>query len=137
MTPTHVPALLCVGFLLLGLFFVGSGIRTLAAQSRRSRTWVRMPGRVVASRLDGDLTRSQVAFRLQERTVLFWNRYTSTTVRDPVGRDVQVLVNPADPHDAVVESGLVGGSLVGVLFVVLGSVFALAGALVGGFLLFW
>ncbi|GAB2572361.1 DUF3592 domain-containing protein [Microlunatus antarcticus] len=123
--------LLSAGFVLLGAVFVVLGARTLASTRRRRRTWHAYPGRVVATRPDGDLVRCQVAYRRDGTQVLFWNRYTSSVLRDPVGRDVPVLVNPADPHDAVVDGGIVDGSTVGVVFVVVGSLAVVIGLVVG------
>lgn len=133
---TWIPRIVAVGMLLFGLLFVVLGVRTLRADRLRRRTWHAARGQVVASRLDDEHTRCQVAYRRPDGTeVLFWNRYTSTVVRDPVGRAVQVLVNPADPHDAVVSSGLVGGSAVGVVFTAAGSVLAVVGLVVSRFVL--
>ncbi len=128
--------LVALGFLAFGVLFVVIGVRTLRSDGLRRRTWHATSGQVVASRLDGEQVRCQVAYRRPDGTeVLFWNRYTSTVMGDPVGRAVQVLVNPSDPHDAVVSSGLVGGSLLGAVLVSIGGVFAVVGAVVGAFAL--
>ena len=127
---------MALGLLLFGLYFLVSGLRTLTADRRRRRTWRTFPGEVVASRLDDEQVRCQVGYRSDDGTrVLFWNRFTSSVLSDPVGRPVQVLVNPADPHDAVVASGVVGGTLVGVVFTAVGAVLAAGGVTVGLFLL--
>lgn len=131
MTSGHFAAVFSATFVLVGALFVVLGARTLAAVRRRRLTWLAYPGRVVATRPDGDQTRSQVAYERDGTKVLFWNRYTSTVVRSPVGREVPVLVNPADPHDAVVAGGIVDGSTVGVVFVVAGSLAVTIGLVVG------
>lgn len=127
-----VAPLVAVGLLAFGVLFVVLGIRMLTGDRRRRRTWERFPGRVVASRMDDGQVRCQVVYQRRDGTnVPFWNRYTSTMVGDPVGRQVEVLVNPADPRDAVVGRGLVGGGFVGVVFVVVGAFVALGGAVAG------
>ena len=67
----------------------------------------------MASRLEDGQFRSRVAYVWNGRERAFWNRFTATTMTDPVGREVEVLVNPEDPDDAVVAGGLAGGSVVG------------------------
>ena len=53
-------------------------------------------------------------------------------MRDPVGRDVTVLGDPQDhPHDAVVQGGLVGGSAVGAVLVLVGALMVVVGVVVG------
>ena len=94
--------LIGAGFVLLGASSSSWGPPHPGSTRRRRLTWLRYPGRVVATRPDGDLMRCQVAYWRDGTQVLFWNRYTSSVLRDPVGRDVPVLVNPEDPHDAVV-----------------------------------
>jgi hypothetical protein len=121
MTSGQFAAVVSAAFVLLGAGFLLLGIRTLVSHRRQRLTWHAYPGRVVATRPDGDQVRCQVAYDRDGTRVLFWNRYTSTVVRNPVGRDVHVLVNPADPHDAVVAGGIVDGSTVGVVFVAAGS----------------
>ena len=86
---------------------------------------------MVDSRVDDEQTRYQVAYWRGRTRVVFWNRYTSTTMTNPVGRAVQVLVDPVDPHNAVVSAGLAGGGLVGGVFTAVGAVTALAGVVVG------
>jgi hypothetical protein len=104
--------------------------------ARRQRlTWLRYPGRVVDTAPDGDLTRCQVAYWRDGTKVLFWNPYTASVVRNPVGREVAVLVNPEDPHDAVVSGGIVDGSTVGVVFVAVGSLAVAVGLVIGLFVL--
>jgi hypothetical protein len=110
----------CLGFLVAGTLMVVVGARPLVRTRRRRRTWHAYPGRIVASRTDGDQVRCQVAYDRDGTKVLFWNRYTTTLLRDPVGREVPVLVNPADPRDAVVAGGTVNGSVISVVFVVVG-----------------
>ena len=132
MTSTWVPWLVALGLLLFGGFFLVTGVRTARTDALRRRTWRSYPGQVVASRLDGEQTRCEVEYRRADGTVVrFWNAFTSTVVRDPVGRGVQVLENPADPRDAVVGSGLVGGDLVGTVFAVVGGLLVAAGVAVG------
>jgi hypothetical protein len=126
----HVVALVAAGLFLVGVLLVGLGVRMLAVDRRRNRTWHAYPGRVVASRWDGDQTRCQVVYRRDGTDVLFWNRYTSTVVGDPVGRPVQVLVNPADAREAVVGSGLVTGTTIGVVLVLVGGFFCVVGAFI-------
>ncbi len=130
MTFGQAAAAFSAGFVLLGALFVVLGARALASDRRQRRTWHPYPGRVVATRPDGDQTRCQVAYERDGTRVLFWNRYTSTVVRNPVGREVPVLVNPTDPHDAVVAGGIVDGSTVGVVFVVAGSLAVVIGLVV-------
>jgi hypothetical protein len=127
----HVVALIAAGLFLVGVLLVGLGVRMLAVDRRRNRTWHVYPGQVVASRWDGEQTRCQVVYRRDGTDVLFWNRYTSTVVGNPVGRPVQVLVDPADPREAVVGSGLVTGTTIGVVLVLVGGFFCVVGAFVG------
>lgn len=131
MPVSRVVALIAAGLLLVGVLLAVLGGRMLATARRRRRTWHSCPGQVVASRWDGEQTRCQVAYRRDGTDVLFWNRYTSTVIGDPVGRPVQVLVNPADPHDAVVGSGLITGTTVGVVLVLVGGFFCVVGAFIG------
>ena len=136
MTPTQVAWLVALGLALFGAFFLVTGVRTVRADSRRRRTWRPYPGEVVATDFDGEQTRCQVAYRRADGTkALFWNTFTSTVVRDPVGRPVQVLENPADPHEAVVAGGIVSGDLVGTIFAVVGAVLVAAGVVVAVVLL--
>lgn len=123
--------LLSLGAALLGALFVVLGVRALVSSRRQRRTWLPRPGRVVATRLDDGQVRSQVAYLRDGAEVRFWNRSTSSVVLDPVGRDVTVLVNPDDPHDAVVSGGLVGGSTVGVVFVLTGALMVVVGLVIG------
>ena len=120
-----------LGLVAFGGFFLVTGVRNLRADALRRRTWRAYPGEVVASRSDGEQVRCQVTYRRADGTrAFFWNRYTSTTMSDPVGRLVQVLENPADPHDAVVSAGLVGGGFVGGVFAAVGAVLAVVGLVV-------
>lgn len=111
-----------------GAIFLTVGVSTLLTARRRRRTWVPRPGRVVGSRLDGDgHLRLQVTFQDRGRDITFWNRFTSSTGVDQIGRDVDVLVNPEDPTDAVVVRGAAPPSLVAVAFLVFGTVAAAVG----------
>lgn len=116
-----------VGFVVVGVVFLGLGTRSLIQGSRRRESWPTFPGRVVGSRLDDGQIRSQVSYQRDGRDIVFWNRFTATTTTDPVGREVEVMVNPDDPDDAVVGRGLAGGASVGVAFVVFGAVAVMAG----------
>ena len=114
-------------FLAFGLMFIFLGLRTVTGERRRRESWPTYPGWVVGSRLSDGQTQSRVSYQRDGREITFWNRYSSTTMSDPVGREVEVMVNPEDPDDAVVGHGLVGGGLVGLAFIVFGAM-----ALVGG-----
>ena len=115
-------------FVVIGLLLVLLGVITMVKAHRRRRTWRPATGEVVASRLDGDgHIRYQVAFRLEGREVRFWNRFTSSAGVDPIGRTVDVLINPDDPADAVVVRGAPGSSAIGPIFVVVGVAAALVG----------
>lgn len=139
--PSAVFWLLPVGSVLLGSMFVVHGLRNLTTDRQRRENWLTYPGRVVGSRtvgsglsddLSADQTQCQVAYLRDGREVVFWNRFTSTMVRSPEGRTVQVLVNPADPRDAVVSQGLAAvGRTVGAFFVVAGAFFVIVGLGVG------
>lgn len=108
---------------LSGVLFLIIGGTTLVNARRRRRTWIPRKGRVIGSRLDGDgQLRLQVAFTQDGRQITFWNRFTSTSAVDPVGRDVDVLANPADPTDAVVVGGAVHPSFLSWVFLVFGAV---------------
>lgn len=125
-----------LAFLAFGLLFTGLGISTVRKNRRRREEWLTVPGRVVGSRLSGDgQVQCQVAYRRDGQEVLFWNRFTSSTMSNPVGRAVEVLVNPDDPGDAVVSAGLVSGGLVGWAFLVFGLVVVVVGVVVGAVLL--
>jgi hypothetical protein len=99
---------------------VVAGARILVRAGRRQRQWRTYPGRVVASRLDEGHFQFQVAFDHDGREIRFWNPYTTTLGVDPVGRDVEVLVNPADPSQAVVREGQSRPEVAGVGFLVFG-----------------
>ena len=75
---------------------------------------------------DGQI-RAQVAFQYEGRPITFWNRFTTGTGIDPVGRDVDILVNPADPTDAVVVRGATRPSTVGWAFVAFGVIAVVIG----------
>ncbi len=120
-------ALFCLGVVVL----IGAG-RTLLAGRRRARSWLRRDGRVVSSRLDDGAIRYQVSFRHEGREIRFWNRFTSGTGIDPVGREVTVLVNPADAGDAVVERGAAGSGVSGAAFGLFGLVLVAVGVVVLG-----
>lgn len=132
-----VPWLLAAGALLVGGRLLLGGVWTLRRDRVRRATWRPYPGEVVASRLEGEQIRCQVAYRRADGTkVLFWNRFSSTTLTDPVGREVQVLENPADPREAVVSDGLAaGGRLAGAVFALAGGVFLVVGLGIGVVLL--
>ena len=100
-------------FVVVGVLFVVLGAVTVVRDRARRRDWPTTPGRVVASRLEDGQFRSRVAYVWDGREHAFWNRFSATALTDPVGREVEVLVNPEDPGDAVVSRGLVGGSVVG------------------------
>lgn len=124
MSLTNLLTWVPLAFLAFGLLFTGLGISTLRKNRRRREEWVALPGRVVGSRLSGDgQVQCRVAYHRDGREVIFWNRYTSTTMSNPVGRAVEVLVNPDHPDDAVVSRGLVSGGLVGWAFLAFGLVF--------------
>jgi hypothetical protein len=116
-----------LAFLGVGAFFVVAGATTLVRAGRRQRQWRTYPGRVVASRLDDGQFRFQVAFDHDGREIRFWNRHTTSLGVDPVGRDVEVLVNPADPSEAVVSKGQSRPEVVGVGFLVFGVVAVVIG----------
>lgn len=128
-----VATLVPVALLAFGLVFLGIGVATLRDGRRRRQNWKRVPGKIVGSRLDssgsdGSQIRCQIAFGYQDRDIVFWNRFTSSFVIDPIGREVEVLVNPADPYDAVVAGGLAGSNVVGVSFLVFGGIAVVVGA---------
>ena len=109
-----------LALLAVGLVFTVLGLRTLIVGRRRREQWQRVPGRVVGSRLDDGHLRSQVAFRHAGRDFVFWNRYSTTMTGDPIGRQVEVLVNPADPSDAVVAGGSAGSGATGAALLTFG-----------------
>ncbi len=116
-----------VAVLAFGLLFVVLGSSTLLQARRRRRHWTPYPGRVVATKLDDGQVSSRIADVREGRERQFWNRFTSTTVTDPVGREVEVLVNPDDPDDAVVGAGLAGGAAVGSALLLFGVVAVVVG----------
>ena len=135
-----LPWLLPAGSLLIGAFLLVRGLRILTADRVRRESWLSYPGRVVGSRtvssglsddLTADQTQCQVAYVRDGREVVFWNRFTSTMVRNPDGRAVEVLVNPADASDAVVSNGVASGKVVGVFFALAGAFFAVVGLAIG------
>lgn len=111
-----------------GVLFAAFGVTTLAKDSRVRREWQPRRGRVVATRLSDGRFRCLVAYQHEGQEVRFWNRYTSTGLVDPVGREVEVLVDPEDPHDAVVGRGQVGGRVVGGAFLAFGILAVVVGA---------
>jgi hypothetical protein len=132
--------LIPVGAVLFGALFVSRGVRALASDRERRESWLTFPGRVVGSRtvssgFDGttsDPTQCQVAYIRNGHEIVFWNRFTSTTTfRSPVGRPVEVLVNPADPGDAVVSRGLATGGTRGAILILAGAAFAILGVVFG------
>lgn len=82
----------------------------------------------MASRLGDGQFRFQVSFDHDGREIRFWNRYTTSFGVDPVGRGVTVLVNPADPGQAVVGRGRSRPEAAGVGFLVFGVVAMVIGA---------
>ncbi|WP_375433490.1 DUF3592 domain-containing protein [uncultured Friedmanniella sp.] len=100
-------------FLGVGLLAVVLGTLAVVRDRRRRNEWTSYPGRVVGSRLDDGQIRCRVSYVRDGREVIFWNRFSSTTMSDPVGREVEVLVNPENPDDAMVSRGLVGGTAFG------------------------
>lgn len=130
----RLPILTIVGWaaVAFGALFLLLGVGALVTSARRSKTWIRVPGRIVGSRLDslGDSSsgfRYQVSFPFQGRTVTFWNRYTTSGGVDRTGAEVEVLVDPDNVNDAVVSRGVMGGQAVGVAFVVFGVVALVVG----------
>ena len=111
-----------LAFLGVGAFFVVAGATIFVRAGRRQRQWRTYPGRVVASRLEDGQFRFQVAFDHDGREIRFWNRHTTALGVDPVGRDLDVLVNPADPSQAVVSKGQSRPEVAGVGFLVFGVV---------------
>jgi hypothetical protein len=124
---TNLVSWLPLGLLAFGLLFVVLGLASWTKDRRRRASWLFFPGRVVASRLDDGQLRSRVAYLRDGREVTFWNPFTSTALTDPVGREVDVLVNPADSDDAVVSAGLAGGGTVGIALAAFGVVAVAAG----------
>jgi hypothetical protein len=120
-----------LGLLAFGVLFVIHGYATWTRDRRRRASWLPYPGRVVATRLDDGQFHSRIAYLRDGHELTFWNRFTSTALTDPVGREVDVLVNPDDPDDAAVSAGLAGGGTVGIVLMA----FGVLAALVGGYLL--
>jgi hypothetical protein len=138
--PFHAFGLLPVGFVVIGGFFVLRGLGGLRADRRRRASWLTFPGRVVGSRTvsggdSTDQTQCQVAYLRDGHEVVFWNRFTSTMVRSPHGRVVEVLVNPHDAGDAVVSRGLAGGGTMGVALTLVGALAVVVGLVVGAHVL--
>jgi Protein of unknown function (DUF3592) len=115
------------GFIAVGAVFVVAGATALVRAGRRQREWLTYPGRVTASRLQDGQFRFQVAFDHEGREIRFWNSHTTALGVDPVGREVEVLVNPADPTQAVVSKGQSRPELAGVGFLVFGVVAVVIG----------
>jgi hypothetical protein len=124
-----VPPWIGAVILAVGVLVLIRAGRTLLLARRRGRTWVRRDGRVVSSRLDDGAFRYQVAYQDGAQEIRFWNRFTSGTGIDPVGREVTVLVNPADPRDAVVERGAAGAGTAAAAFAVFGLIAVTVGFL--------
>lgn len=117
-----------IGALVLGLVFLAMGARALADQARRRRDWVRLPGVVVGSRLDGDgHVQLHVEYDGAAGPVRFWNPFTASGGMHPEGQAVEVLANPKDPTDAIVVAGGPSPILVGVLFSLFGCVALVTG----------
>jgi hypothetical protein len=108
---SHLNPALSLAALVVGLVCVILGTVTVIRDRRRRAEWPRYPGRVVTSRLDDGKIRFQVSYVRDGRQITFWNRFTAPV--DPMGQDVQVLVNPENPDDALVSRGLIGGSSLG------------------------
>ena len=106
--------------LILGLLFLGLGLRMLIRSRHWRRTWTRRAGQVVGSRLSDGQIQSQVTFVDEQGQVTFWNRDTTSFASDPVGRRVEVLVNPEDRSDALVTAGLAAPGFVADAFIVFG-----------------
>ena len=125
--PAGLPIISILGWAAVGFgaLFLILGVRTLVSARRRHRTWTRVPGLIVGSRLDssGDSSsgfRYQVSFDWQGRTVTFWNRFVTSGGFDKTGQNVEVQVNPENPDDAVVSRGIAGGQTVGIAFTAFG-----------------
>ena len=131
MPGSDVGSVLPLALFVIGLLLAALGVETRRRDRRRREEWVTYPGRVVASRLEDGQFRSCVAYQRDGREVVFWNRFSATALTDPVGREVEVLVNPDDPDDAVVGRGAVNGSSVAAALVIGGALVAS----VGGYLL--
>ncbi|NHC13151.1 DUF3592 domain-containing protein [Motilibacter deserti] len=119
-------------FALVGAVFAALGTAILLSGRRRANAWIPVPGTVVGATWDrnNDSRYLRVAYTGPDgvpRT--FVNRYGSTMLRAPQGRQVRVLVNPAEPDDAVLAGARHGGGCLGLVLAVLGSGFALAGLL--------
>jgi|SRR6478609_5980032 hypothetical protein len=127
----QVPLWAGVVVLAFGGLFVVIGVLTTNADRRRRRTWLPQTGVVVGSRLDGDgHQRVQVEYRDRAGVpIRFWNRYTSSGGPDQTGRRVDVLVNPANPHDAVISGGAATGRLVGSALFAFGTLAEVIGVL--------
>jgi len=127
----QVPLWAGVVVLAFGGLFVVIGVLTTSADRRRRRPWIPLTGVVVGSRLDGDgHQRVQVEYRDRSGVpIRFWNRYTVSGGADRTGREVAVLVNPADPRDAVVSGGAAAGRLVGAAMLAFGGVAEVIGVL--------
>ena len=116
MGPLTLPPWVGLSAVALGAVILAAAARTALLGRRRRRTWIRRDGRVVSSRLDSGAIRYQVAFRHDGREIRFWNRFTTGTGVDPVGREVVVLVDPTNPDDAVVDAGAPGAGVAGTAF---------------------
>jgi Protein of unknown function (DUF3592) len=128
MPPSSVDPWIAAGALAFGVLFAAIGVVTLVNAAGRRRRWLPRPGRIVASRLDDGQFRFQVAFTHDGREIRFWNRHTTASGIDPVGREVQVLVNPADPGQAIVSSGQSRPELAGAAFLAFGVLALVVGA---------
>lgn len=112
-----------------GGLFVVLGLLTMRSARRRRRAWTALTGQVVGSRSTGDgHLRLQVEYRDQTgQAVRFWNRFSVSGGTDRAGQQVDILVNPADPTDAVISGGASGGRLVGPVFLAFGAVAVVVG----------
>ena len=118
-----------IGITCFGLVFVAIAAKTLRDSRRQRRTWILRPGRIVRSRLDTDGIRFQVAFDNNGTEQTFWNRFYSGSGIDPVGKTVDVRVNPQNPADAVVVRGVAAtGMVTAVAFLVFGAFATTIGA---------
>lgn len=127
----RVPLWAGVVVLAFGGLFVAIGVLTTNADRRRRRTWTPLTGVVVGSRLDGDgHQRFQIEYLDRTGTpIRFWNRYSTSGGADRTGQPVDVLVNPADPGDAVVSGGAATGRLVGSALFAFGALAEVLGVL--------
>lgn len=112
-------------FVLGGLLF-GRHRRQDAGQHPAAARDLAAAARVVVGSRSADTETSQVYLHVsyeyagEQRT--FWNRYSSTPLGRTTGRNVDILVNPEDPQEAVVATGAANGRAFGISFALLGLV---------------